>query len=320
MDFSIIDLLQTNLLSPMVLAFALGVGAVFLKSDLRFPEPIYAILSIYLLLAIGMKGGVTLSQSSFSVMLPGLLATLTLGAVVPFLAFSIMRFFKYSRVDAAALAAHFGSVSVITFIASQVFVEALGYHFEKYITALVAILEVPAIIIGLLLARKKTEHPLWIEIKGIVVSKSVLLLIGGLIIGYLSGPKGFDRISPLFVEPFQGMLVLFLREMGLVAGQKLQETGRIHPSLVAAGIVIPLINGTLGAVLAKFCGMDVGTATVFACIAASASYIAAPAAVRMALPQANPGYYLTTSLAITFPFNLGIGIPLYHKIVLWMMG
>lgn len=320
MDFSIIDLLQANLLSPMVLAFALGVVAVFLKSDLRFPEPVYTILSIYLLLAIGMKGGVTLSQSSFSVIFPGLLATLALGAVVPLLAFSFMRVMKYSRIDAAALAAHFGSVSVITFIASQVFVEAVGYSFEKYLTALVAILEVPAIIIGLLLARKKTVHPLWMEIKNIVVSKSVLLLIGGLLIGYFSGPKGLERIAPLFVEPFQGMLVLFLLEMGLVAGQKLKEAGRIHPSLIVAGTVIPLINGVIGAVLAKLCGMDIGTATVFACIAASASYIAAPAAVRMALPQANPGYYLTTSLAITFPFNLSIGIPLYHKIVLWMMG
>ncbi len=319
MDGSIAHLLTTNLLSPMVLAFVLGVFATFAKSDLKFPEPIYTILSIYLLLAIGIKGGVTLSHTPLSTLGGPLLATLILSFMLPLLAFYSLRFFKYSKIDAAALAAHFGSVSVITFIASQVFVETMGYPSDKYLTALLAILEVPAIIIALLLARTNNALPLAQEVSRILTSKSILLLIGGLVIGFLSGEKGLERIAPLFVNPFQGMLVLFLLEMGLVAGHKLVESRRVPLSLIVAGVVLPMINGGIGVCLAKACGMSIGTATVFATLAASASYIAAPAAVRMALPAANPGYYLTASLAITFPFNLSLGIPLYHKLALELL-
>lgn len=300
----------------MVLAFVLGVTAAFVRSDLKFPEPIYAILSVYLLLAIGIKGGVTLSQTPLSAIGGPLLATLALSGLLPLIAFGVLRLLDYSKVDSAALAAHYGSVSVITFIASQIFVESTGYSSERYMTALLALLEVPAIIIALLLSRTNYVLPLTKEIKKILSSKSILLLIGGIVMGFLSGERGLEKIAPLFVSPFEGMLVLFLLEMGLVAGHKLLESRHIPVSLVIAGIILPIINGCIGVYLAKICGMSVGSATVFATLAASASYIAAPAAVRMALPQANPGYYLTASLAITFPFNLSLGIPLYHKIAL----
>lgn len=314
MEANVIALLQANLLSPMVLAFALGIVAVLVKSDLKFPEPIYAILSIYLLLAIGLKGGATLSSVDLRTVLPGVMMTLALGLTLPIVAYGVLRTFSYSRVDAAAMAAHFGSVSVITFIACSIFAESVGYKPDDYMTALVAILEVPAIIIALLIARPKVT--LIQEIKTVLSSKSILLLIGGLAIGYLSGQKGLERVAPLFVSPFQGMLVLFLLEMGLVAGHKLVESRALNVKLVAAGIIIPLINGTLGVFAAKLIHMNVGSATVLATMAASASYIAAPAAVRMALPQANPALYLSASLVVAFPFNLSLGIPLYHKLAL----
>ena len=303
----------------MVLAFFLGIAAVYLRSDLKFPEPIYNFLSIYLLLAIGLKGGVTLSKEPLLTLAPLLLVAFILSLFLPFLTFFCARLLRYDTTDAAAFAAHYGSVSVITFIACQVFVESSGYHTDKSMTAVLAIMEIPAIIIALVLARAKHTHPLHQDIKKILTSKSVLLLIGGIIMGYLSGDEGFQRISPLFVTPFQGMLVLFLLEMGLVTGHRLLETRTFPKSLFIIGFGMPLLNGTLGIFLGKIIGLSVGNTTLFACLAASASYIAAPAAVRLALPNANPGYYLTASLALTFPFNLSFGIPFYHIMTVWFL-
>lgn len=307
-----IELLQTNLLSPMVLSFFLGIIAVLLRSDLKFPDQTYTILSIYLLLAIGFKGGASISSCIITDILPSIGATLLAGVILPILAFTLLKVFRYSRVDAAAMAAHFGSVSVITFIACSVFTESLGFKSGEYMTALVAILEVPAIVIALLLARPQVS--VFQEISFILSSKSILLLLGGLLIGYLSGQTGLERIAPFFVTPFQGILVIFLLEMGLVAGQKLLETKALTPKLVFLSVLIPLINGVIGVYIAKLAKMGVGDATVFATMTASASYIAAPAAVRMAIPSANPALYISASLLIAFPFNLSLGIPLYHKI------
>lgn len=316
-DNGFLTLIQTNLLSPIVLAFLLGIAAVYLRSDLKFPEPIYNFLSIYLLLAIGLKGGVTLSKEPLFTLAPLLFSAFMLSLFLPFFTFFCARLLRYTTTDSAAFAAHYGSVSVITFIACQVFVESSGYQTDKSMTAVLAIMEIPAIIIALILARTKHAHPFHQDIKKILTSKSILLLIGGIIMGYLSGEDGFQRISPLFVTPFQGMLVLFLLEMGLVTGHRLLETRHFPKSLFVIGFCIPILHGILGICLGKFMGLSIGNTTVFACLAASASYIAAPAAVRIALPNANPGYYLTASLAITFPFNLSFGIPLYHMMTVW---
>lgn len=318
MDANMLELFQANLLSPMVLAFVLGIIAVLVKSDLKFPDQIYTILSIYLLLAIGLKGGATLSKCTITDIYPSILLTLGIGLLLPLTSFGILKVSGYSRVDSAAMAAHFGSVSVITFIACTIFTESVGFKSDAHMTALLAILEIPAIVIALLLARPKVG--LLKEISFVLSSKSILLLIGGLVIGYLSGDKGLVRVAPLFVSPFQGMLVLFLLEMGLVAGQKLVESRALNLKLVALSILIPLMNGVVGVYGAKLIGMGVGSATVFATMAASASYIAAPAAVRMALPQANPALYLSASLVVAFPFNLSIGIPLYHKLARLILG
>lgn len=322
-----LDLMADNLLSPMVLAFALGMIASFLRSDLKFPDAIYSFLSIYLLFAIGLKGGVTLSTAPIGAMSLALVAALFISSLIPLMTFCVARFLRYTHSDSAALAAHYGSVSVVTFIAAQVFVGQVGYPADSYMAAILAVMEVPAIVMALIMARRSQQETseiqdgsLWQDIRGILTGKSILLLIGGLCIGYISGEKGFDRVAPFFVSPFQGVLVLFLLEMGLVAGQRLVESRRIPPSLICIALGIPLISGLFGVVCGKMIGMSVGNTTLLATLAASSSYIAAPAAVRLALPRANPAYYLTASLAVTFPFNLSVGVPLYYQLARIMIG
>lgn len=321
-----LDLMADNILSPMVLAFVLGIVASFLRSDLKFPDAIYSFLSIYLLFAIGLKGGVTLSKAPLYTMSLALLVALVISALIPCVTFFCARFMRYSTSDSAALAAHYGSVSVVTFIAAQVFVENGGHPSDSYMAAILAVMEVPAIVMALVMARTRSASPcpqkksLWEDIRSILTGKSILLLMGGLLIGYISGETGLARVSPFFVTPFQGVLVLFLLEMGLVAGHRLVESRRIPISLIFLGIFIPLLSGTFGIFCAKLIHMSVGNATLLATLAASSSYIAAPAAVRLALPKANPAYYLTSSLAVTFPFNLSIGVPLYYQMALSILG
>lgn len=323
------DIVQTNLFSPMVLAFYLGVFAVYVKSDLKLSENFYTILSMYLLLALGLKGGVYLRQTPLQELVWPLVASLALGILLPQVAFAVARVVgKLSRTDSAALAAHYGSVSVVTFIASQVFVESLGLKPEGFMTALVTILEVPGIVVALLLAekqhKKQTSHlgigqpGLRKRLSALLVSKSILVLLGGLVIGMLSGPKGFETIKPFFIDPFAGVLVLFMLDMGMVAGSRLQDLTHTRGFIVVYGLAMPLINALVGAQVGLWAGLSVGGATVLAAMSASASYIAAPAAVRISLPTANPALYLTSALVITFPFNLTFGIPLYYNMVLWL--
>lgn len=320
------ELIQNNLLSPMVLAFFLGLFAVWVKSDLRLPEGFYNVLSYYLLLALGIKGGFSLSQSSFAVVIIPCIASLILGCFLPVLAFFIARVMgKLKRTDAAALAAHYGSVSVITFMASLTFIEATQFPVDGFMTALVAILEIPGIVVALLLAQKGQSSyddalkpmSLFKRVKIILVSKSILLLLGGLFIGLLSSAKGIQKISPFFVDPFQGILVLFLLDMGLVAGQRLKDIGILKGFITFYAIFIPIVNAFIAIVIGHLIGLSVGSTVTFAAMAASASYIAAPAAVRMSLPQANPAVYLTAAIVVTFPFNLTIGIPLYFAFTKW---
>lgn len=308
-----LELAIQNLVSPPVLAFALGLLAVLLKSDLRLPEAIYQGLSIYLLLGIGIKGGVALSKSSAAEITLPLLGTLVLGLTIPLLAFLILGWVtKLDGVNKGAVAAHYGSTSLVTFTAALVLVESSGYVIEGYVTTLLAVLEIPGIVVGLLLASRALGRSVnWSEaIREVLTGRSILLLAGGLLLGYLTGSNGYERIEPFFGGLFTGVLTLFLLEMGIVAGRRLPDVRKAGVGLVGFGILFPLLAGTLGVLTGHLAAMGVGGAAVLGVLSASASYIAAPAAVRLALPEASPGIYLTASLGITFPFNLIAGIPI----------
>lgn len=326
------EILRTNLLSPIVLAFLLGVVTKLMKSELSLPKDLYSSLSIYLLLAIGLKGGVELSESTFQVIAWPAFATLVLGCVTPISAYILMRKLgRFGQVDAAALAAHYGSVSAVTFIAANQFVEQMGKTAEGFMPTLLTLLESPGIHIALAIGAlkraknvssissgdKKTKFAIFHEI---LTSRSMILLVGGLVIGLLMGAKAYEPVKPFFETGFKGALVLFLLEMGIVAGSRLSDLKKVGLPLISLGILIPLLHGTLGVFLGYWSGLSVGGATVLGTMAASASYIAAPPAVRMTLPEANPTYYLTASLAVTFPFNLVIGIPLFFKLAQWLAG
>ncbi len=324
------EILKVNLLSPIVLAFVLGVCARLIKSELSLPKDLYSTLSIYLLLALGLKGGVELSETTFDAILWPALATLALGCLTPISAYVLMRRLgKFESVDAAALAAHYGSVSAVTFIAATQFVSSLGHSAEGFMPTLVTLLESPGILIALCIGAMKRKATTSGEvgvakkttsavIHEIFTSRSMVLLLGGMIIGYLAGSKSYEPVKPFFETGFKGALVLFLLEMGSVAGSRLADLKKVGVRLIALGILIPLLHGALGTMLGYFAGLSMGGATVLGAMAASASYIAAPPAVRMTLPEANPTFYLTASLAITFPFNLVVGIPLFYNLASWL--
>ncbi len=321
---AIVELLQINLLSPMVLAFALGITATLVRSDLKLPDELYTTLSIYLLLAIGLKGGIALAQTSLAAFWAPALATVALGVIIPIIAYGVARKIgKLSVADAAALAAHYGSVSAVTFAAAQTFLDTVGVRYEGFMPALVAILEVPAIVIALLIAQVAggPQSGDWRKaLRELITSKSILLLVGGMVIGWLAGPRGGKEVAPLFVDLFKGALTFFLLELGMVAARRFRDLPSAGLFLLGFSIIIPIFNGLLGIWFGSMTGLSLGGSTILGVLAASASYIAAPAAVRIALPQANPGFYLTAALGITFPFNLAIGLPLYYTIASWIVG
>lgn len=307
----------TTLLDPIILCFVAGLLAGILKSDLRIPEALYETLSIYLLLAIGLKGGIQLAQSELAQLLAPLTGTLFLGLLIPVIAFLILfRLARFGRSDAAAVAAHYGSVSAVTFAVCLAFLERLGSSYEEYVTVLLVTLEVPAIAVGIGLARWGQKGGLrWKALlHEIFLGKSVFLLLAGLIIGTMAGPDGSSKIAPVFLDLFYGVLALFLLEMGLLTSRRLGALRQTGAFLVAFGIIMPLVSASLGILVGLAAGMSPGGATVLGTLAGSASYIAAPAAMRIAVPEANPTLYLTASLGITFPFNLVAGIPLYFWI------
>ena len=312
----VLELLRLNLFSPMVLAFLLGLIAVLVRSDLQFPKDFSSVVSIYLLFAIGLKGGAELSITPFSSIILPMLATLALGIMTCLIAFFVL-LRRFDRLNAAAIAAHYGSVSAVTFTAALTFASANYPNLEGFLPALVAILEIPAIALAMYLANQKGQTKLWHEL---LTGRSLLMVLGGLAIGLLAGQSGLERVKPFFVAPFQGVLTLFLLEMGLVAGQRLRDLKKVGAFLVGFGIVVPVLHGCIGILLARLSGLSEGGAFVLGVMAASASYIAAPAAVRVALPDANPTYYLGASLGITFPFNLTLGIPIYVLLAQWLYG
>ena len=318
----ILDAIRANLLSPAVLFFALGLIAALTKSDLKFPEPLYLGLTIYLLIAIGFKGGVAIADAGLAkVWLPAL-AAMGLGALIPLWTFPLLRFGgKLSAVDAAAIAAHYGSVSAVTFIAATNYLKAINQPFESYATAFLAVMESPAILVGVVLGKLATRKAgeasgtsLKRAMHEALFGRSIFLLVGALVVGALCGEAGMKKVEPFFVAPFQGVLALFLLEMGIVAGRRLEDLKKVGPFLLGFGIIVPLINGAAGVYLGKLTGLELGGATLLGVLSASASYIAAPAAIRMSLPDANPTLYLTSALAITFPFNITLGIPIYLDI------
>ncbi|MGQ9805865.1 MAG: sodium-dependent bicarbonate transport family permease [Chlorobiales bacterium] len=335
-----IQALVVSLLSPMVLAFVLGIVATVMKSDLKFPEELYTALTIYLLVAIGLKGGYKLSITPFSEFIYPGLAALVLGVAIPIWAYQILlRMGKFDIANSAAIAAHYGSVSAVTFGEAIAFHDNLkaalleqnpaiteealklaGGVYEGFMPGLLTIMEFPAIIVAILTARlaagKNSESngnsSFGKVMQELITGKSNLLLIGFLIIGMICGKRGWEQVAPFFEAPFRGILALFLLEAGLVTGRRLGDLKKAGGFLIGFGIVMPILHAALGIYLGKMAGLTLGGATILGVLAASASYIAAPAACRVALPEASPTYYLTASLAITFPFNIIIGLPLYH--------
>ena len=320
-----LDAIQANLLSPAVLFFALGLVAALTKSDLKFPEPLYVALTIYLLVAIGFKGGVAIAEAGIAKVWMPAIAAMILGALIPLWTYPVLRFGgKFSAVDAAAIAAHYGSVSAVTFIAATNYLKAINQPFENYATAFLAVMESPAILVGVVLGKLGTRagggpdfSSLKTAMHEALFGRSIFLLVGALIVGWLCGKPGMEKVEPFFVTPFQGVLALFLLEMGMVAGRRVGDLKKVGPFLLAFGVVMPLLHGCIGVWLGKVAGLELGGATLMGVLAASASYIAAPAAIRMSLPDANPTFYLTSSLAITFPFNIALGIPIYFEVARW---
>ena len=324
------ELILSTLLSPIVLFFVLGLGAALMRSQMTVPESFAKGLAIYLMMAIGLKGGVEMSKTALS---PDIFAiagvALILSFGMPFLAYMMLRFTsKMSRIDAAATAGHYGSISIVTFVAATQALELAGILTSGYMVAMAALMEVPAIMSALLLARRgmSKEGEVAGSEKGelfreVFLNASVVVLVGALAIGWLSGETGMEKIAPFFVTPFQGVLCLFLLDMGLNAGRGLRQGWRqLDAGALTFGIVMPLIGAALTAPLCWLIGMSVGDAALLITLAASASYIAVPAAMRLALPKAQPSIYLTLSLGVTFPFNLTLGIPLYIMTAQWIGG
>ncbi|MFY8136240.1 MAG: sodium-dependent bicarbonate transport family permease [Aquimonas sp.] len=306
----------------VVLFFLLGLIARLAKSDLRLPEAVYEVLSIYLLLAIGLKGGIELSKHSIGDLLPQVAATMALGFAIPLMLFPLLRLLRFASADSASLAAHYGSVSVVTFAVATAALDRAGVAYESHAALWVAVMEAPALVAGILLARmSRLRDVRWRRLgHEVLFGKSVLLLAGGLAIGAVAGVEGSKAIAPVFIDPFRGILALFLLELGLVAGGRLREIGPFGPRLLLLGLGFPPLLAVLGALTGVALGLSVGGIAILATLAASASYIAAPTAMRMAVPEANAALSITAALGISFPFNVIVGIPLYLKLAHWLGG
>jgi uncharacterized protein len=308
--------LADNLLTAPVVAFVVALIATLLKFDLRLPEAMYPILSTFLLLAIGLKGGRSLAESSVTDLWKPLIGALLLGVLTPLIAFFLFRALgKIDITNSAALAAHYGSVSAVTFTVVITSLETREISYEGFVAGLLAILEIVGIVVALFLARKENSPANWKDgLSEVIRGRSIAFLVAGMLIGLIVGDERLQPTDGVFVQLFAGALALFLIEMGVLAAERLRDIRNAGLQVLLLGIAIPIINGSIGAVAGSAVGLSTGGIAVLATLAASASYIAAPAAVRIALPQASPGLYVTASLGVTFPFNLVVGIPLYIAI------
>ncbi|MFN6464383.1 MAG: sodium-dependent bicarbonate transport family permease [Nostoc sp. DedVER02] len=311
-----LSLIVSNILNPPILFFFLGMTAVFVKSDLEIPAPVPKLFSLYLLMAIGFKGGVELIKSGVTQdVILTLAAAMMMACVVPIYTFFILKW-KLDTYDAAAIAATYGSISAVTFITASAFLTELGIAFDGYMVAALALMESPAIIVGLILvniftADGKREFS-WPEVlQEAFLNSSVFLLVGSLLIGVLTGERGWHALEPFTQGLFYGVLTFFLLDMGLVAARRIKDLQKTGVFLILFAILIPIVNAGIGLAIAKLIGMPRGDSLLFAVLCASASYIAVPAAMRMTVPEANPSLYVSTAIAVTFPFNIIVGIPLY---------
>ncbi|HXG60460.1 MAG TPA: sodium-dependent bicarbonate transport family permease [Planctomycetota bacterium] len=305
---------------PIILFFLLGIAAGLLRSDLRIPSAIYDFLSIYLLLAIGLKGGVEISKYSLLPLLPKIVAVVSLGIVLPLIAYPVLRRLGgFKRADAASVAAHYGSVSVGTYAVALAYLATQKVEYESYTTLFLALLEMPAIIVGVTLARGIGGQTPWGRMAHeILTGKAIVCLLGGLLIGWIAGHDGLKSIEGFFFDLFRGMLALFLLEMGLLCAAQMGALRRYGAFLVAFGILMPLFSSVVGCALGRTLGLSPGGTALLAVMAASASYIAVPAAMRISVPEANPTLSLAASLGVTFPFNVMVGIPLYLAMARWI--
>lgn len=313
------------MIDVVIFFFLLGLFARLVGSDLRLPEALYETLSIYLLLAIGIKGGIELSQQPFLALVPEVAGVLVLSFLIPVVLYPILRLLRFNWADSASIGAHFGSVSVVTFAVVTAALIRADIAYEQHAPLWVAVMEAPGLIAGVMLARlgsRGTQPPEAVALASggnawgsllhdVVFGKSVLLLLGGIVIGAVAGVDGTAPIKALFIDPFKGVLALFLLELGLVAGARLAEVKRFGWQVVVIGVAVPLLLALFGTLLGLLLGLSVGGVAIMATLAASASYIAAPTAMRIAVPQANAGLSITISLGIVFPFNVVIGIPIY---------
>jgi hypothetical protein len=337
-DNTLLDAIGHNLTAPMPLFFALGILATLIRSELKVPDALYIGLTLYLLGAIGLHGGAEIREVGIIAIWMPIVACFMLGSLIPVAGYFILRYIgKFSIYDSAAIAGHYGSVSAVTFAVATQFLSSLQVKPEGYLSAFLAILEPTGVVVGILLARialqmemrrhsesgeiKRTSGG-WIQpvLHEALTGTGSMILLGALVIGYISGPDGIAVTKPFFGDLFKGVLCLFMLEMGLVAGRRLAEVRAVGVFLIVFAICMPVIDGILGVLVGGFVGLSVGGATMLGVMAASASYIAAPAAMRISLPEANPSFYLTASLGITFPFNIAMGIPLYFWLAKLVFG
>lgn len=307
---------------PVILFFILGLMAGIVRSDLKIPGVLYESISIFLLLAIGLKGGIELAKVPLASIAGPALTVVAVAALIPLLAFPVLHHVgRLARADAASIAAHYGSVSVVTFAVAASYLLRLEEPVEGYMVVFLVLLEFPALVLGVILARRSSGATRWGHLLHEVFSgKSIVLLIGGLLIGWLAGSDGIKPLDRLFLDLFKGMLAFFLLEMGLVVASRLPDLRRAGAFLIVFALAMPVLAGGLGVITANVIGLSVGGAAMLATLYASASYIAAPAAMRIAIPEANPALSIGASLGITFPFNLLVGIPLYHAMAVRIEG
>ena len=320
------SLILQNLLSPPVLFFFLGVIAVLVDSDLEIPAPLPKLFSLYLLLAIGFKGGLELQHSGLGgQVLPTIAAAVAMSLVVPVYSFLLLKL-RFDGFNAAAIAATYGSISAVTFITAEGFLETQKLPFDGFMVAALALMESPAIIVGLLLVklaspqrRPDAKEMRWQELlREAFLNSSVLLLVGSLVIGLLVAaysPASVAKMLPFSEQLFYGALSFFLLDMGIVAAQRIRDLREAGAFLVGFSILMPLFNSLVGVLISKGLGLEPGNALLFVVLCASASYIAVPAAMRMTVPEANPSLYISMALGVTFPFNIIVGIPLYMTLV-----
>lgn len=323
MEFSLI---VSNILNPPVLFFFVGMIAVFVRSDLEIPQPLPKLFSLYLLFAIGFKGGHEIMKSGFTSSVGAtLLAAVLMACVVPFYSYFILRL-KLDIYNAAAIAATYGSISAVTFITASALLTKLDISFGGHMVAALALMESPAIVVGIFLVRmfaphtkdeiEDTEKEGWGEVlREACLNGSVFLLVSSLIIGLVTGDNGWEKIKPFSDELFYGVLCFFLMDMGLIAARRLNDLRKAGAFVVGFSVAMPVFNALVGIAIAKVLGLSVGNALLFAVLCGSASYIAVPAAMRMSVPEANPSLYISMALALTFPFNIIVGIPIYLQII-----